>query len=121
MKTEILTRQKPKYCPRCAGKMRAESIGWKCEKCLGFVDMRGGFHEYVEEPFAPPMTPDERVFLNALNAYGMREQITMVFEEMSELQKELCKYLRGDDAVTIANIAEEIADVEIMLDQMKLY
>lgn len=67
------------------------------------------------------MSEDEEVFLRALNTYGMREQITMVFEEMSELQKELCKYLRGDDAVTIANIAEEIADVEIMLDQMKLY
>ncbi len=78
-----------------------------------------------EKMFAPSTTPtvseDESVFLDALNTYGMREQITMVFEEMSELQKELCKYLRGDDAVTITNIAEEIADVEIMLAQMKLF
>lgn len=121
MKTEILTRPIPKYCPRCAGEMRTESIGWICKKCLGFVDMRGRFHEHEEKPFAPPTTSDESVFLDALNTYGMREQITMVFEEMSELQKELCKYLRGDDAVTIANIAEEIADVEIMLAQMKLF
>lgn len=39
-------------------------------------------------------------------------------EEMSELQKELCKYLRGK--YSPANIAEEIADVEIMLEQMKM-
>ncbi|AOY78414.1 hypothetical protein BJL90_15980 [Clostridium formicaceticum] len=42
----------------------------------------------------------------------------MVFEEMSELQKELCKALRGNKVT--GNIAEEIADVEIMLEQMKL-
>lgn len=42
----------------------------------------------------------------------------MVFEEMSELQKELCKALRG--SINQDNIAEEIADVEIMLEQMKL-
>lgn len=42
----------------------------------------------------------------------------MVFEEMSELQKELCKFKRGKD--TLDNIAEEIADVKIMLEQMEL-
>ena len=42
----------------------------------------------------------------------------MVFEEMAELQKELSKHLRGKD--NIDEIAEEIADVEIMLEQMKM-
>lgn len=64
---------------------------------------------------------ENEIFKKALETYGMQAQITMVFEEMSELQKELCKFLRGkNDVETIANIAEEIADVEIMLDQMKL-
>lgn len=58
------------------------------------------------------------VFAKALGTWGAEAQITMVFEEMSELQKELCKKLRG--AKNINEIAEEIADVEIMLDQMKL-
>ena len=45
----------------------------------------------------------------------------MVFEEMAELQDALCKFLRGRvDGNTLANIAEEIADVGIMLDQMKI-
>ena len=43
-------------------------------------------------------------------------QTVMVFEEMAELQKELCKSLRGQD--NRGYIAEEIADVRIMLDQM---
>lgn len=55
----------------------------------------------------------------ALEAFGAEAQITMVFEEMAELQDVLCKFLRGRvDASTSAHIAEEIADVEIMLRQM---
>ena len=45
----------------------------------------------------------------------------MVFEEMAELQDVLCKFLRGRvDGDTLASIAEEIADVGIMLDQMAI-
>ena len=58
------------------------------------------------------------VYKKALQIWGQEAQITMVFEEMSELQKELCKALRGEKVA--GNIAEEIADVEIMLEQMKL-
>ena len=42
--------------------------------------------------------------------------MVMAIEEMSELTKELCKHRRGRDNVEA--IAEEIADVEIMLRQM---
>lgn len=61
---------------------------------------------------------ESEVLQRALDTYGSLPQIVMVFEEMSELQKELCKYLRGK--YSPANIAEEIADVEIMLEQMKM-
>ena len=44
----------------------------------------------------------------ALTKWGPKAQITMVFEEMAELQKELCKYLRGEKV--IENITEEIVD-----------
>ena len=65
------------------------------------------------------MTDQERiVFERALMQYGPDAQITMVMEEMSELQKELCKYRRG--RANYDYIAEELADVSIMLDQMKL-
>ncbi len=47
------------------------------------------------------------------------KQIVVAIEELSELQKELCKSLRGK--TNIHNILEEIADVLIMIEQMKLY
>lgn len=61
---------------------------------------------------------ESEVLQRALDTYGSLPQIVMIFEEMSELQKELCKYLRGK--YSPENIAEEIADVEIMLEQMKM-
>ena len=41
--------------------------------------------------------------------YGDRSQKEMLFEEMAELQKEVCKELRGKG--NIQHIAEELADV----------
>lgn len=64
---------------------------------------------------------ERKIFCAALSRYGAQAQITMVFEEMVELQDALCKFLRGRvDNDTLANIAEEIADVGIMLDQMAI-
>lgn len=59
---------------------------------------------------------DNDIFKAALDKWGADAQTVMVFEEMSELQKELCKHARGADNVD--KIAEEIADVQIMLEQM---
>jgi len=53
---------------------------------------------------------------DALALWGPVAQTIMVFEEMSELQKELCKNRRGKNNTSA--IAEEIADVQIMLQQM---
>lgn len=61
---------------------------------------------------------EAEVLQRALDTYGSVLQIVVMMEEMSELQKELCKDLRGRGS--IEHIAEEIADVEIMLEQMKM-
>lgn len=61
---------------------------------------------------------NREILENALTTFGAEAQILMAMEEMAELQKELCKNLRGKD--NVANIAEEIADVQIMLEQMTL-
>lgn len=58
------------------------------------------------------------IYIKALDTYGAQAQTMMCMEEMSELQKELCKHARGAD--NVHQIAEEIADVRIMLDQMEL-
>lgn len=61
-------------------------------------------------------TRENEILLSALTKWGAGMQTVMVFEEMAELQKELCKSLRGKNKR--GYIAEEIADVRIMLDQM---
>ena len=53
----------------------------------------------------------------ALRKWGQALQLTVAIEELSELQKEICKNIRGFN--NQFNIAEEIADCEIMLDQLK--
>lgn len=50
--------------------------------------------------------------------YG-EAQVVVAIEELSELQKELCKSLRGKENKNA--ILEEMADVYIMLDQMKIW
>lgn len=65
------------------------------------------------------MNPIETyIFRKALTHYGPEAQIKMLYEEMAELQLAVCKNGRGAD--NLDNIAEEIADVGIMLDQMRL-
>lgn len=61
---------------------------------------------------------ENRIFNAAIITYGHDAQKKMALEEMSELQKEICKNWRGKD--NYDEIAEEIADVEIMLDQLKM-
>lgn len=54
----------------------------------------------------------------AIDAYGKEAQTLMFFEEVAELEKELCKNARGKQ--NHDEIVEEIADVEIMLEQIKI-
>lgn len=58
------------------------------------------------------------IYERALAHYGGAMQTMVCIEEMAELMKELSKHARGEDNTPA--IAEEIADVEIMLEQMKL-
>lgn len=54
----------------------------------------------------------------AVEAYGKHSQLIMAMEEMAELTKELSKNIRGQK--NTAAISEEMADVEIMLEQLKV-
>lgn len=57
------------------------------------------------------------VYAKALSTWGMEAQAFMAIEEMAELTKELCKLRRGGDARN--GLADEIADVTIMLEQLR--
>ena len=58
------------------------------------------------------------IYQKALDKWGTNFQIIMVMEEMSELQKALIKHIRGKG--NRSDIIEELADVDIMLEQMKI-
>lgn len=57
------------------------------------------------------------VMIDALEYYGNDPQVDVAIEEMSELIKELLKNRRGKENRSM--IADEMADVYIMLEQLK--
>ncbi len=59
-----------------------------------------------------------KIYKDAIDFFGDLSQKVMVIEEMSELTKELCKELR--DRGNVEYIADELADVEITLAQIKM-
>ena len=66
------------------------------------------------------VTYDERkaIYGTALERWGAEAQTMMAIEEMSELTKEICKL--GRDKGDMDSLADEIADVTIMLEQLRL-
>ena len=57
-----------------------------------------------------------KIYEFAWKKWGTELQATVAIEEMSEVQKEICKVLRGKG--NRENLAEEIADAKIMLEQI---
>jgi len=61
------------------------------------------------------------IYKKAIKLWGIDSQMSMVVEEASELIKAICKLRRtGVTAETVNNLAEEIADMEIMTEQLKI-
>lgn len=58
----------------------------------------------------------EDILRKAIQTYGKDHQLLMAIEEMSELTKAICNYNRGRES----NIAEEMADVYIMMAQLEI-
>lgn len=55
-----------------------------------------------------------------INTYGTCSQQDIAIEEMSELQKAILKHRRNPSEKTRKDIIDEIADVSIMLEQLKI-
>ena len=60
----------------------------------------------------------DNIFKTLINKFGDKQMVVAI-EELSELQKELCKAIRGQEVKE--NIIEELADVSIMLCQIMIY
>ena len=66
------------------------------------------------------MTEQDRGnFETIIETFGNEAQMIVAIEELSELQKEITKKLRQKKG-TVFGLVEEIADVEIMTDQLKV-
>jgi hypothetical protein len=61
---------------------------------------------------------DEETFIKLLSEKGPENQMTVAIEEMAELIKELTRSLRGK--TDVMHICEEMADVEIVMKQLKI-
>lgn len=57
-----------------------------------------------------------QICYEAVAMFGATKQIDIAIEEMAELTQALSKFKRGK----IHNVEEEIADVEIMIEQLKI-
>lgn len=61
---------------------------------------------------------------HAIRFYGEPAQMDMAVEEMAELTKAICKVKRAscaaEAAAALENAVEEMADVQIMLDQLRI-
>lgn len=70
------------------------------------------------------MLTNENVLVDAIRHYGTEAQTSVCIEEMAELSHAILKYRRypggSDECLFRAAIVEEIADVEIMLAQLRI-
>ena len=74
------------------------------------------FHALREETQNLDAVDTDVLYQRSVAVYGKKMQITVAIEEMSELQKALCKHIRGMNVSE--NVDEEMADVYIMLEQL---
>lgn len=61
---------------------------------------------------------NKKIQLKAIEHYGKELQQVVAMEELAELQQAISKAVRGK--VDTDNLAEEIADVLIVIEQIKL-
>lgn len=64
------------------------------------------------------MNEEIEIMRSAIRKNGKVMQTVVAIEEMSELQKELSKYIRGKG--NRDNLIEEVADVLVMITQIQL-
>ncbi len=61
------------------------------------------------------------VLKKAWDTNGEQVQLIKTIEELAELQKEIAKYLIVGQSYNMANFIEELADVEIMIEQIERF
>ncbi len=65
------------------------------------------------------METKEEIFDKAIEIWGIRSQLEMAQEESTELALAVRKFIRTSNEKRFNDMAGEIADVEIMIEQIK--
>ena len=65
------------------------------------------------------LSDDGKLYQEAVCTWGIEPQIEMVTEELAELILAIQKWKRIPCETTVCQIAEEVADVELMLGQLQ--
>jgi len=63
---------------------------------------------------------EKMLYKRAIAKWGKDSQVFMMFEEIAELILSICHSRRSNKIVFKCDLISEIADVEIMLNQMKI-
>lgn len=66
------------------------------------------------------MSKNRRNLLFIIDNYGTKNQEDKAIEELAELQQAILKHRENRNCETEKNIIDEIADVHIMLEQLKI-
>lgn len=66
------------------------------------------------------MADRERKLLYLIDHYGTLNQKLIAIEEMAELQKAIVKDIRQNSKENTDAVIEEVADVQVMLEQLKM-
>ena len=66
------------------------------------------------------MADRESKLLYLINHYGTLNQKLIAIEEMAELQKAIVKDIRQNSKENTDAVIEEVADVQVMLEQLKM-
>jgi NTP pyrophosphatase (non-canonical NTP hydrolase) len=63
---------------------------------------------------------EKELYLDAINKWGVPAQIKMAIEECGELIVKLAKLDRNKNGSSMDDVIDEIVDVQIMIDQLKI-
>lgn len=114
-----------KKCDKCQGQggidwQDGDHTHWEyCDACGGTGEVEDGKVCCGSCSKAGCCDKQSSVYERAVNLWGTPSQLALAVEECSELIKEISKWGRTNNGSDEYKVADEIADVEIMMEQLR--
>ncbi len=103
----------------CIDILHSSHLGHTNTSIAEFRQMHG-FDPEEEVRSRPAISEEQRIYRDALRLWGTDSQVDICIEELAECIQALVKHRRKERGSTREEVAEEIADADICLSQMKL-